>query len=200
MARNTAARADELTLEAWGDLPEDEPGELVDGRLEEEEMPTRVHEAVVMWLVYELLTWARPRGARVYGSELKLAVAPRRGRKPDINVFLAGTARSRGDAPLQRHPPDVVIEVVSPRPSDGRRDRVEKPEDYAYFGVRFYWIVDPHLRSLEVLERDERGRYVRALAASTGVVAPPGLDGLTLDLDALWAEVDAELASGGDAD
>ena len=200
MARNTAARAYELTLEAWGDLPEDEPGELVDGRLEEEEMPTRVHEAVVTWLVYELLTWARPRGARVYGSELKLAVGPRRGRKPDINLFLAGTVRSRGDAPLQRHPPDLVIEVVSPRPSDGRRDRVEKPDDYARFGVRFYWIVDPHLRSIEVLERDEQGRYVRALAASAGTIAPPGLDGLTLDLDALWAEVDTELASGSDAD
>jgi len=29
----------EMTLEEWADLPEDEEGELVDGRLEEEEMP-----------------------------------------------------------------------------------------------------------------------------------------------------------------
>src|SRR5690606_6145939 len=129
----TATRMDELSLEAWGDLPEDEPGELVDGRLVEEEMPTRVHEAVVFWLLFELGKWRSRSKARVYGSELKLAVGPRRGRKPDINVFLAGTARSRGDATLQRHPPDLVIEVVSPRPSDGRRDRVEKPDDYARF-------------------------------------------------------------------
>jgi len=28
-----------LSLDEWFDLPEDEPGELVDGRLEEEEEP-----------------------------------------------------------------------------------------------------------------------------------------------------------------
>src|SRR5690606_12094190 len=76
MARNTATRMDELSLEAWGDLPEDEPGELVDGRLVEEEMPTRVHEAVVFWLLFELGKWRSRSKARVYGSELKLAVGP----------------------------------------------------------------------------------------------------------------------------
>lgn len=182
-----------MTLEAWGDLPEDEPGELVDGRLEKEEMPTRVHEAIVAWLMYELLSWGRPRSARIYGSELKLAVGPRRGRKPDLNLFLAGTARSPGDAALQRHPPDLVVEVVSPRPADGRRDRAEKPDDYAGFGVRYDWLVDPGLRTFEVLERGPDGRYVRALSASAGVVQPPGFDALTLDLDALWAEVEEEL-------
>jgi hypothetical protein len=33
-----------MSLEAWGDLPEDEPGELVDGLLVEEEMPNWIHE------------------------------------------------------------------------------------------------------------------------------------------------------------
>lgn len=198
MARNTAARADELTLEAWGDLPEDEPGELVDGRLEEEELPTRVHEAVVIWLIYELEGWARRHGASVFGSELKVVVAPRRGRKPDINVFFAGARRSPGRASLQRHPPNIVVEVVSPRPSDARRDRVDKPDDYAAAGVSYYWIVDPELRSLEVLERGPDGRYVRALAASAGTIAPPALDGLTLDLDAMWARADREIELGED--
>lgn len=196
MARSTAIGAPALTLEAWGELSEDEPGELVDGCLQEEEVPTRVHEAAVAWLLYALTRWGRPRGARTYGSELKLAVSPARGRKPDLNLFLAGTARSPGRAKLQRHPPDVVIEVISPSPADARRDRVEKPDDYAAFGVRFYWIVDPELRTIEILERGEDGRYVRALAASTATVTPPGLEGLALDLDALWAELDEELATG----
>ncbi len=191
-------RAAELTIEEWGDLPEDEPGELVDGQLEEEETSTRVHEAVVMWLAFELNAWARRSGARVYGSELKLVVAPRRGRKPDLNVFFAGSRRSPGGASLQRHPPDLVVEVVSPRPADARRDRVDKPDDYASAGVRYHWIVDPQLRSLEVLERGADGRYVRALGATAGHVAPPGLADLRLDLDALWAEVERELAEGED--
>ncbi len=188
----------DLTLEEWGELPEDEPGELVDGQLEEEEMPTRLHEAVVFWLLMALGSWGTPRGARIYGSELKLAVSDRRGRKPDLNVFFAGTRRSGARASLQRHPPDLVVEVVSPSLSDTRRDRIDKPDEYAAFGVRFYWIVDPQLRSIEILERGSDGRYVRALAASHGVIEPPGLDGLELDLDALWRHLDEELAEGED--
>ncbi len=43
----TAARL----LREWADRPEDEPGELVDGVLEQEETPSFVHEPVVGWLM-----------------------------------------------------------------------------------------------------------------------------------------------------
>jgi Uma2 family endonuclease len=68
---------------------------------------------------------------------------------------------------------------------------VEKVDDYAAFAIRWYWIVDPELRSLEILELGSDGRYVHALGATSGVVDPvPGCEGLILDLDGLWAEVD----------
>jgi hypothetical protein len=57
--------AREMTVEDWGALPEDDPGELVDGRLVEEEMPMYIHEAVVAFFVALLRQWAAPRGGVV---------------------------------------------------------------------------------------------------------------------------------------
>lgn len=179
-----------MTLEEWAALDEDEEGELVDGHLEEEEMPSWAHELVVSWLIRVVGAWIVPRGGFVFGSETKLGISAKRGRKPDVVVFFPGTPLPSRSSSMTRKPPDIVVEVVTPRPRDGRRDRVEKKPDYASFGVRQYWIVDPELRTFEVLARGDDGRFVELLAESTGSHAVGGCEGLTIDLDALWAEVD----------
>ena len=179
-----------LTLAEWFELPEDTPGELVDGRLEEEEMPDFVHEFLVALLVRTFANWAVPRGGVVGGSEAKLAVSAERGRKPDLTVYLAGKALPprRG---LVRVPPYVAVEVISPRPRDTRRDRVDKLAEYAAFGIRYFWLVDPELRTVEILELGPDDRYVHALGAASGVIDPvPGCPELELDLDELWATIE----------
>lgn len=178
-----------MTLEEWAALDEDVEGELVDGMLEEQEMPTFLHELVVMWIAAGLRSWARRRRGFVVGSETKLAVGPRRGRKPDLSLFLPGALPALPDA-LIRVPPHLVVEVTSPRPRDVHRDRVDKLTDYARAGIRLYAIVDPQLRSLEVYELGRDGRYAVARAAGRGRVRVPGCPGLVLDLGTLWKEVD----------
>lgn len=180
----------EMSLAEWMALPEDEEGEFIDGKLVEEEMPDAIHEILVAWFVRILGAWAAPRGGVVLGSEAKFAVRPRRGRKPDLSLYLPGS-RMPPRRGLIGNPPDVMLEVLSPGPRDGRRDRVEKPEDYAAFGVRYYWLLDPQLRTLEVMELGGDRRYVRALGVSEGIVSPvPGCEGLSLDLGELWREID----------
>lgn len=179
-----------MSVEDWAELPEDEPGELVDGYLVEEEMPGLLHEIVISWLNHVLRSWAAPRGGLVFGSEAKFAVAARRGRKPDLTMYLPGhpTLPRRGAV---RVPPDVAIEIVTPTPRDVRRDRVEKVDDYAGFGIRFYWIVDPEQQTFEIFELGTDGRYVRALGATAGTLTTvPGCEGLAMDLDELWREGD----------
>ncbi|HSN99282.1 MAG TPA: Uma2 family endonuclease [Candidatus Nanopelagicales bacterium] len=177
-----------MTLEQWADLDEDEPGELVDGWLVEEEAPEHAHEVIVAWFVATLYGWIVPLGGFVLGSEHKLGVSPVRGRKPDVSLYAPGTRLGRGS--LSRTPPRMVLEVISARPRDARRDRLDKMSEYARFGVRSYWLVDPALRMLEGYELGEDGYYVRRFGAAEGRVEVPGFEGLVLDLDALWAQVD----------
>lgn len=180
-----------MSVEEWTALPEDEPGELVDGQLVEEEVVGYAHEIVVIWFAALLRLWIAPRGGLVGGSDARFAVSTTRGRKPDLTVYLPGRPKPPAHG-LIRVPPDIAVEVVSPTPRDGLRDRVEKVKEYAAFGVKWYWIVDPQLRSLEVLELGADRRYTHAFSATEGVISTvPGTEGLSLDLDALWSELDS---------
>ncbi|MGK3995995.1 Uma2 family endonuclease [Sorangium sp. So ce1024] len=179
-----------LSVAEWAALPEDEAGELIDGRLVEEEMPDCVHELAVAWLVHTLRAWLAPRRGFVFGSEVKYALKPRRGRKSDVSVFLPTSRKPPARGPVAI-PPDIMVEIVSPSPRDVRRDRIEKLEEYAAFGVRWYWLLDPQLRTLEIFELTRDGLYMRRLGVTGGVLQEvPGCDGLALDLDGLFREID----------
>jgi Uma2 family endonuclease len=123
-------------------------------------------------------------------TEVKLRVAPQRGRKADVVVFMPGSTPPprRG---LLGQPPDLVVEVVTPTPRDERRDRVEKMDEYAAFGVRFYWIVDPALGRLEIFQLTEDRKYAKAIGMTSGRIDDvPGCPDLDVDLDELWRELD----------
>ena len=181
-----------MTLEEWADLPDEVPGEFVNGRLVEEEVPDYLHEVLIAWLARMLGNWGEPRGAIVGGSGAKFGISSIRGRKPDLSVYLKGRRPpARG---LVRNQPDMAVEVVSSGRRDQRRDRVEKMAEYAGFGIPYYWIVDPQQRRFEVYALDASGTYHCAVSQANGVVGTvPGCDGLSLDLDAMWAKAD-ELA------
>jgi Uma2 family endonuclease len=186
-----------ISFEEWAAMGEDEPGELVDGRLEEEEVPDLIHELVVAWLVRTLGNWLGRNGF-VFGSEGKYAVRSDRGRKPDVAVYLPSETRRPPARGIVRVPPDIVVEVVSSTPRDERRDRIEKMDEYATFGVSWYWIVDPGLQSLEIFELTD-GRYARAAHATEGRMGVvPGCAGLQLDLDEIWSEI-RRLEGAGEA-
>ncbi len=190
--RRTTKRArfgQPMSLEEWANLPEGAPGELVDGRLVEEEVASFAHEGIVISLAATIRSWIRPRGGSVYGSEAKFGLSPKGGRKPDLSVFLQGTPLPPREGRASA-PPDVMVEVISGSPGDMQRDRVEKYAAYAAFGVPFYWLIDPNARTLEIFELDAARCYARVLHASHGVVEVPGCAGLRLDLDDLWAEID----------
>jgi Uma2 family endonuclease len=182
-------RAQSMTLQQWADMDEDQPGELVNGQLVEEEVPSHLHETIVRWLIRTLDTWGVAHGCPVFGSEHKLGISAKRGRKPDVCVYAPGT-RFR-NASISRTAPMLVVEVVSERPRDVKRDRHEKRAEYAAFGVKHYWLIDPEARVFEFLEFGSNAPLASGQTASDGKVEVSGFEGLVLDLDQLWSEVDA---------
>ncbi len=177
-----------MTLEEWANLPRDVPGELIDDRLVEEEVSDYVHEVIVAFLARVLGNWGDGVGAMVATSDARFAVARARGRKPDLTVFFAG--RRPPKRGLVQIPPDLAVEVISASPDDVRRDRVEKRQEYAAFGIPWYWIVDPERRSIEIHELAPGGEYRLAAELTAGSPGVPGCPGLVLPMDALWAKLD----------
>ncbi|MFT3768436.1 MAG: Uma2 family endonuclease [Minicystis sp.] len=108
-----------MSIEQWAAMPEDDPGELVGGRLVEEEVADYAHETVVSFVNALVRGWVVPRGGFVAGSEAKLAVGDDQGRKPDLSVYLPGGNVPPRHGPV-RVPPDIVVEVVTPTPVEHR--------------------------------------------------------------------------------
>jgi len=80
--------------------------------------------------------------------------------------------------------PDLAAEILSP--SSIRRDRYEKLEQFARFGVKEYWIVDPANRSVEILSLRDSRYVLHASAAESGLVASLVLTGLEFDVSQLF--------------
>jgi Uma2 family endonuclease len=71
-------------------------------------------------------------------------------RRPDIVVVC--------DRPIGKfldYPPTLAVEVVSP--SSARKDKIAKRFLYGQQGVKFFLLVDPEARSLEVLRLEAEG-------------------------------------------
>ena len=149
-----------MTLEEFREA-EEEQGyryELARGVLEVTEVPNDPH-----WQVLDNLHEAFSRYRRQHrgvilrighGSECRLWIPETvSGRNPDLAIVFRGTPEdARG-----RRPPSLAVEVVSPGREAHERDYVTKREEYLAFGLREYWIVDPHRRQVTVLVREDGG-------------------------------------------
>ena len=70
-------------------------------------MPDAIHELAVTWLSALLRAWLGSRGF-VLGSEVKLAVLPKGGRKADLSVYFPNRPPPPRRGALTA-PPDVLV-------------------------------------------------------------------------------------------
>jgi Uma2 family endonuclease len=172
----------------WSDfiaLPDDDRRELIDGRLEELDLPTKLHERVIALLSFWLQKWGEKHpGFVVLGSGYKVRITDRRGAMPDIQVYTVAAYRRAENAGLETGHPALAIEVISP--TSKAHDRVRKLNWYASIGIPEYWIVDTEAKTIECFRLHVKHYRAVQLAADDEVLKPRTFRGLKIPLKKLF--------------
>ena len=125
--------------------------ELVDGRVEVLEMPTKSHQKVVHYLLNLLLAFLQAgRLGDAISSPYRVRLRGQTFREPDIAAYLTQHLDRFGER--YGEGADLVLEVVSDDPASRTRDYEDKRRDYAQAGIPEYWIVDPAEQHIVVLQ------------------------------------------------
>jgi Uma2 family endonuclease len=161
--------------------------EIIDGELHVSKAPGLQHQYVCTVLASELHIWCKSGGyGRVYGTP-GLVFAEDDDVIPDL-VWISEQRLSAGrDA--SGHitvGPELAVEVLSPGPTNERRDRVSKLQLYSRRNVSEYWIVDWRRHEGEVFRRVGRGLALVHTLRDGDTLASPLLPGFELPVVDLW--------------
>jgi Uma2 family endonuclease len=169
-------------------LPEDVVGEIIDGELIVHPRPDPPH-ARAAYRLGLTLGKSFEDGLGDPGGWVIIA-EPRIGFEPQVMVpDLAGWRRERYQAPpsgpFQVYP-DWICEVLSP--STERDDRVRKLPSYARNGVQHAWLVNPILRTLEVLRLESGSRAIAGAYQNDEKIRAEPFDAVEIDLSQIWGD------------
>jgi Uma2 family endonuclease len=150
-----------LTVEDMEYMPDDEfRYELDDGVLIVSPAPTTLHQRAVTRLTV-ILSAACSAKFEVFAG-VGVNISKFQHRVPDVAVVRAASPGSV----FQQTPPELVIEVASPRTR--LYDRNRKKDIYQGFGIPAYWIVEPEADRPELIAFELRSGSYEQAAHVTG--------------------------------
>lgn len=170
-------------------LPEDERVELIRGRLIEFPSRNVRHQTVVGAIAVHLLKISRVSGGIALPGPIDVFLDDHTFFQPDI-VYIQRSRRAIVKDRLEGLP-DLVVEIISE--GHARRDRVDKLNLYAKYGVAEYWIVDPSERQFDFLVN--RGGRFEVQPQQDNRYASPTCTELEIDLAAFWKSVDEQVGT-----
>jgi Uma2 family endonuclease len=145
-----------MTIQEYLATPESVlPRELVFGALRVADSPSPVHQEAVAALFLALHEHVSARGlGTVWFAPLDVILDVERAVVVQPDLFFIAHDGVAIVADKVRGAPDLVIEVLSPRPRIG--DVEERIEWFREYGVRECWLVHQTTRALEVLQFEDR--------------------------------------------
>lgn len=131
-------------------LPEYEQNDLIqliDGVVVLGSANTTRHQQAAGNVLFMLVGVSRQKGGEALPGPIEVYLDEHNIFEPDVLYVAPNSACEIGEKRLTG-PPDLVVEVLSPRTA--RHDRQQKYAAYERHGVREYWIVDPVHALVEV--------------------------------------------------
>ncbi|MDE0465306.1 MAG: Uma2 family endonuclease [Caldilineaceae bacterium] len=179
-----------LTYEDYLKTPDDERYELLDGALIVPPAPNTAHQSVQAELGWRMARFIREGGlGHLFFAPTDVVLSRTDVVQPDLLFISSQRAHIIAPANIQGAP-DLIVEIRSD--STAERDESFKRQLYADFGVKEYWLVDPEAATISVLLLGEKG-YAEAATYTAGqTLTSPMLDGLFINLDDLFPDLDSK--------
>jgi Uma2 family endonuclease len=134
--------------------------EIIDGEVYMMSPPARFHQDISSELHGQLWTFLKGKPCKLYPAPFGVRLFPKEDLSDDTVVepdIVVVCDHSKLDDRGCNGAPDLVVEILSP--SNTQRDRIVKFRKYLAAGVREYWVVDPHQKTVEV-HILQAGQYV----------------------------------------
>jgi len=183
MAAVLEKQAKRWTYEEYYRLDDDQRYEMIDGNLLMAPAPDTPHQSWIGELHIILQNHVKGRKlGKVFVSPVDVVLDSENTVQPDL-VFVSSANLGIIQQRAIFGTPDLLVELVSP--SSVRRDRYDKKELYARFGVKEYWIGDPANNTLEVLTLKKDRYELHCCAEEKAKLTSLVLAGLEFDLSAI---------------
>lgn len=182
----TTKRRIKFTYEDYRNLPESETKryELLEGDLYMVPSPSTYHQDIICNVHLMLGPFVRDGGlGRVLVAPCDVVLSRDTVLQPDV-LFVSKEREGIIALPGVQGAPDLVIEVLAPGTAD--RDRTIKRALYAQYGVQECWIIDPDLKTIEVLALGELGFRSIAVYTEQQTLHSPLLKGLALPVSEVF--------------
>ena len=170
----------------YATMTEQEKVEFINGEVITQSPIIRKHNVVGKLLLKLLDTYVHKNDLGFVGYEKILIKLTRNDFEPDICFFRKEIADSFSDKTMFFPAPDFVVEVLSK--STEKNDRGVKFEDYAFHGVKEYWIIHPEQETVEQYILDEEKVFQLLVKVNEGTIHCKAIAGFDIPVLALFNE------------
>jgi len=162
--------------------------ELIDGVPYMMAAPSQLHQEILMEFSMLFGNFLKGKPCKGFFAPFDVRLFPQHNNADATVVqpdFLVVCDSEKLDGKACNGAPDFVLEILSP--SSSRKDRILKMAQYAWAGVKEYWIIDPQIRMLEKHILVD-GRYTSEWFDAAGTVPVEIFPGFHIDMADLFGE------------